>query len=390
VRLLDAAGITWSPAAPLGSAQQLANGKCMVDASKVGLAPQGTSVYIDIPLSFLPGFDGLKNVYALVSAGGIASGWRPLGTWRIPATPALPSFPEVRSIAPISSFGQTAIATAVFGNAANSRYLGYLLFLPTPNVVQYTAQGTCLIEYNKISNGIRLINDAGDNWLGPESGEVIRPGAPVLANNICSVDVSKVVINRTADAISETVTVEFSDSVPLGPMGTFLQSFDVFGFYTGMTQFGNWVAKLGNTAYPFLVSGTGYSGGSFSAINAMATFASPNLASAHILIGSSISDPAPCHIVYLPGPSPTPLYLINDSGTGVVGPVNNLVSNSRCTLDLTASSVTTSQSPAFLVSIGASLTFNRIFAGPKNIYSAAFDNDGKTTHWVLNGTFTAQ
>ena len=186
------------------------------------------------------------------------------------------------------------------------------------------------------------------------------------------------------------VTVEFSDSVPLGPMGTFLQSFDVFGFYTGMTQFGNWVAKLGNTAYPFLVSGTAYSGGSFSAINAMATFASPNLASAHILIGSSISDPAPCHIVYLPGPSPTPLYLINDSGTGLVGPVNNSVSNSRCTLDLAASSVTTSQSPAFLVSIGASLTFNRIFAGPKNIYSAAFDNDGKTTHWVLNGTFTAQ
>ena len=388
VRLLDAAGTTWSFAAGLGSAQQLTNGKCVIDASRILVTPQGTSVYIDLPLSFLSGFNGLKNVYALATAGGFASGWQLLGTWRIPATPALPSFPEVRSIAPISSFGKTAIATAVFGNASDSLYLGYLLFLPTPNVVQYTAQGTCLIEYNKISNG--CYQDAGDNWLGPESGEVIRPGAPVLANNICSVDVSKVVINRAGDALSETVTVEFSDSVPLGPMGTFLQSFDVFGFYTGMTQFGNWVAKLGNTAYPFLVSGTAYSGGSFSAINAMATFASPNLASAHILIGSSISDPAPCHIVYLPGPSPTPLYLINDSGTGLVGPVNNLVSNSRCTLDLAASSVTTSQSPAFLVSIGASLTFNRIFAGPKNISSAAFDNDGKTTHWVLNGTFTAQ
>ena len=119
--------------------------------------------------------------------------------------------------------------------------------MPTPNVVQYTAQGTCLIEYNKISNGIRLINDAGDNWLGPESGEVIRPGAPVLANNICSVDVSKVVINRTGDALSERVTVEFSDSVPLGPMGTFLQS-STFSVFIRYKQFGNWVAKLGNTA----------------------------------------------------------------------------------------------------------------------------------------------
>ena len=76
VRLLGAAGTTWSFAAGLGSAQQLTNGKCVIDASTILVTPQGTSVYIDLPLSFLYGFNGLKNVYALATAGGFASGWQ--------------------------------------------------------------------------------------------------------------------------------------------------------------------------------------------------------------------------------------------------------------------------------------------------------------------------
>ena len=132
VRLLDAAGTTWSFAAGLGSAQQLTNGKCVIDASRILVTPQGTSVYIDLPLSFLSGFNGLKNVYALATAGGFASGWQLLGTWRIPAIPALPSFPEVRSIAPISSFGKTAIATAVFGNACRFALPGISSLLAHP------------------------------------------------------------------------------------------------------------------------------------------------------------------------------------------------------------------------------------------------------------------
>ena len=39
---------------------------------------------------------------------------------------------------------------------ATQHYLGYMLFLPTPNVVNFTATGSCLVEYNRISNGMRL------------------------------------------------------------------------------------------------------------------------------------------------------------------------------------------------------------------------------------------
>ena len=58
--------------------------QCVIDASTILVTPQGTSVYIDLPLSFLSGFNGLKNVYALATAGGFASGWRLLGTGGFP------------------------------------------------------------------------------------------------------------------------------------------------------------------------------------------------------------------------------------------------------------------------------------------------------------------
>jgi hypothetical protein len=32
-----------------------------------------------------------------------------------------------------------------------------------------------LTEYNRISHGVRLINDTGTGWLGPASGVPIKP-----------------------------------------------------------------------------------------------------------------------------------------------------------------------------------------------------------------------
>ena len=66
----------------------------------------------------------------------------------------------------------SATFTGTYSHSAgvDSLYLMYMLFLPTPNVVNFVAQGSCLVEYNRISNGMRLIDDAGTGWLGGISG----------------------------------------------------------------------------------------------------------------------------------------------------------------------------------------------------------------------------
>jgi hypothetical protein len=148
--------------------------------------------------------------------------------------------PAVVSLNPRSGSGFTATFAATFSQSSNNHYLGYLLILPTPNVVNYTATGSCLIEYNKYSNGVRLIDDAGTDWLGPVSGEPIKPAAATLTNSRCSVNVANVIANISGSTMSVTAPVTFFQ--PLGPvLGTFLQAQDDKGVWTGMTQFGNWV-----------------------------------------------------------------------------------------------------------------------------------------------------
>ena len=127
-----------------------------------------------------------------------------------------PGAPSVVSFNPLSGSGTTGTFTATFQQSSGNHYLGYMLFLPTPNIVWYTATGSCLIEYNKYSNGVRLINNAGTGWLGGQSGIPIGPGAGVLTNNQCSVNVANVVANVSGNSMTVTAPVTFFGA--LGPV----------------------------------------------------------------------------------------------------------------------------------------------------------------------------
>ena len=165
-------------------------------------------------------------------------------------------------IAAITGSGSNGTFTAVFTHSRGSSqlYLGYILFLPTSNIVWYTAKGSCLIEYNRISNGMRLINDPGTGWLGPISGVPLGPNAGTLSNSQCTVNLSGASASIGPSTMTVTVPVTFKNAVsPV--MATFLQAADVKDNWTGMTQFGNWT----------LSSGTARNGPSITGITSSAT-----------------------------------------------------------------------------------------------------------------------
>ncbi|MBV9781379.1 MAG: hypothetical protein JOY62_15550, partial [Acidobacteriaceae bacterium] len=79
----------------------------------------------------------------------------------------------------------------------------------------------------------------------------------------------------------------------------------------------------------------------------------------------------------------------NDAGTGLQGPPvspggSGTISNSQCTLSGSASSVSTSGNNLTMV---VSLTFSPSFAGQKNVYMRAIDNEGLDTGFQQKGTF---
>jgi hypothetical protein len=315
--------------------------------------------------------------------------------WRVP--PGI----VVRSLTPASGSGPSGTFAGIFDpkNGAALPYLMYTLFLPTPNIVQYTAKESCLIEYNRISNGIRLVNDAGTAWLGPESGVPIDAAAQPLSNSVCAVDVARVTIGSGSTSFlgkEVRLPVTFKPGFD-GVLGTFLQGFTEIGEFTGMTQFGSWTAfpRTRTVPGPAVQTSILEQTGSSATIRATVTHSSGigALSMVSLLIGRSIMDRTPCQVIYFPWNNT--LHLINDEGTALVGGDSGVavgaaqaLANSRCVVH---PSLSTSTPVSGGVRIDVRLSFvGSTFAGAKNAYAVAFDSGGLVTHWVDAGKLTVQ
>jgi len=304
---------------------------------------------------------------------------------------------EVERLSPLVGSGPTGTFTATFshGRGADELYLGYILFLPTSNVVNYVATGSCLVEYNRISHGMRLIDDAGTGWLGPIEGVVIGPNAGTLSNSKCTVNVAGSSATRAGNGMTLTVPVVFKNAVsPI--MGTFLQALDVKGNWTGMTQFGNWTLSTGTPRPGPSILGVANSTtvGSYAVYTIAAghTSGASSLAMITLLLNDSITKGAPCQALYFPGNNT--LNLINDTGSALVSPngvvpgTAGTIANSRCAINTgLASRSATANSVTVTIPLNLQVA---TFGGEKKVYVNAFDNVGYLTHWVQTSTLRVQ
>ena len=396
LRLMNDAGNTWLGPITPGSGS-LSNSQCSLTGSGSGGSVSGNNLTVTYAITFKTNFSGSKNLYLLpIDNGGQPGSWQSKGTWTVGA--AVPSGPAVSTFSPLSGAASSGTFTATFTHSggASQHYLGYILLLPTPNVVNYTATGSCLIEYNRISNGVRLIDNAGTGWLGGQSGIPISPSAGALQNAQCSVNVAQVVASVNGTTMTVSAPVTFKSGLG-GVLGTFLQSLDVNGVWTGMTQFGNWVAPGTNTRPGPMVAGLSPSSGAGKSAVLTVSASHPGGALAqlqmvHVLVSDRIVGGTPCQVVYVP--SVNLMNLINDAGTDMsgawVGPGGGTVANSRCTLT-GSSMVRATSNQGQTVTITIPISFNAAtFAGAKKIYVNAFDNSGLLSHWVQGGTWTVQ
>jgi hypothetical protein len=134
-----------------------------------GSAPESAIVFLldnkQANAPSTPAKPAADTVYSVTISGVIVNGGSRTFTYpvivfdpaSISAPPPNPGVPAVVSLNPRSGSGFSATFTATFSQSSNNHYLGYLLILPTPNVVNYTATGSCLIEYNKYSNGVHAV-----------------------------------------------------------------------------------------------------------------------------------------------------------------------------------------------------------------------------------------
>jgi hypothetical protein len=391
-------GYTVSPDFPIVSATQTTRGGDY-DAFVTGILPNGAALTFS---TYLGGsaadaangiaVDVLGRMYVV---GQTLSGDLPLrGALQTYRSGIMDSFVTAFDIGIRSGSAVNYSVAFPLPNGPNNFYLAYILFLPTPNIVWYTAKGSCLIEYNRISNGMRLINDPGTDWLGPISGVPLTQGGS-LTNSQCTVNIAQSSVQISPTALMFNVTVAFNPNLK-GFLGVFMQSLDVTGVWTGMNQIADWTAFPITTpaAGPYIqpasqVWGVGSSAtltvtaGHTSGVSALSMF--------HVLISDAIVGGTPCQIVYFPATGK--LNLINDTGTALVSPSgispgSGVLSNSRCSVNGAGFSANSSGQT---VSLTLPMSFSTsAFAGTKNIYVNAFDNWGSLTHWVQAGTWVVR
>ena len=404
-RLIQDGGVNWNtPVAP-GAATTTSNSQCTLNAAGASATSSIPTMAVSqlalvLPVTFSSSFTGPKNIYLLAvnETYGLNSGWEQKGTWSVTQPPPPAGQVGVGTLTPSNGSGASGTFTSTFTHAggATQHYLGYTLFLPTPNVVRYTATGSCLVEYNRISHGMRLIDNAGTGWLGGESG--IRLGTPgaVLTNNQCSVNVYSALGNVNGNTMTVRFDVNFKNA--MGPvLGTFLQALDVNENWTGMTQMGNWFLPGAPQTRPgpSIVSLTPAAVTGSSATYTMSathTSGASALIMLHLRVSAAVDGQTACQAVYFP--SNNSLNLINATGTDLVSPVSVTVgtgttlSNGLCTINTAGAA---SSRSAGVVTVALPMSFNpSSFGGAKKVYSVAFDNTGLLTHWVQGGTITIQ
>ena len=84
INLLNDNATAWMPAT-LGSATALQNSQCSLNVGTATVSSSGSTLTLNVTVTFKPAFAGAKNVYLhAVDISGSNSGWQQLGGWTIP------------------------------------------------------------------------------------------------------------------------------------------------------------------------------------------------------------------------------------------------------------------------------------------------------------------
>ena len=386
-RLLDAGG--WVSPAP--GATSVSSSTCTLNTAAASASTSNVAnlrfTDVNIPLDFKPALNGARKLFMLsFGSDGTNSGWQEVGAFTVANNTTSPGgTPATGTLTPAGPNRYTGTFSHTGG--AQQLYLGYMLFLPTPNVVQFTAQGSCLVEYNAISNGMRLINDAGTGWLPGELGRTVGLAGDVLSNSICTVDPASSTAVQNGSTLTVTAHVTFNAPNATPRLTTFLQAADVKDHWTGMTQQGvTLVPNAGATRPGPQITSTAIG----PTVGSVTITPDPNrvLTMVHLRIADRIIGSPVCHAVYFVGEHA--VNLINDSENAMVSPTNvpagtaTTLSNSRCTLDVsqTGSTGTSTTQQTFTFKVLSKPGF----AGQRTYWFNAFDSDNRLTHWVDGGS----
>ena len=359
----------------VGAAGTMQNSQCSVNVGGSSVTSSGTTLTLNLALSFTPAFTGPKNIYMYVQNATVGSSLTQEGTWTVPGVPT----PTPVSVTPSSGSGSSQTFTFAFSDPAGATDISSAQIIIGSSTA--TTNSCYLDLYASGSNVLYLANNAGAFQSSLAVG-----ATGTLQNSQCSVNVGASSVTLSGTTLTLNLALSFTPA--------FAGSKNIYMYVqnatlgSSLTQEGTWTVPGGSGPVPVSVTP---SSGSGSPQNFSFTFSDPggvaDINSAQIVINSSLGTTNSCYF-YLYASGSNVLYLANDAGAFqsslAVGATGTL-QNSQCSVNLGASSVTSSGTTFTLNLV---LSFTPAFAGSKNIYMYV-QNASVGSAWVQEGTWMA-
>jgi hypothetical protein len=226
--MLGDAGSGWM-SAPLGTGA-LENSQCAVDLAETSASASGSTMTLDVAVSFKPAFAGAKNVYMFgESTTGVNTGWQQRGTWQVPSGGPL-------------TLAAIGVTPSVGSGTSESFVLQYSDSLGASDLVSvrvrfgttYSANANnCTVAYDASTGAVSILNDAGTTW------QAATFGSGVLQNSQCAIDLAGSSASLNGTTVTMALAVGFKPAFA-GAKNTYMLAVSSTGANTGWEQRGTW------------------------------------------------------------------------------------------------------------------------------------------------------
>jgi hypothetical protein len=365
--LTDSGALPGSAITP-GNGSQL-NSQCTLSGNGSSVSTTGTSLTLNLALTFQPVFGGNKNVYMqAVSPFGTAA-WHAEGAWTVPTQV------QVVSVTPSSGSGLTQTFRLQYSDTAGSTDITSASVLVNASL---STAAACSAVYTRASNTLALLTDSG-----ALPGSTITPGSGSQANSQCTLNGAGSSVTNSGTALTLSLSLTFQSAFG-GARNVYLQAVAPSGT-VAWQQKGTWTVPATVQAVSVTPS-TGSGTTQTFSFQFSDTAGATDLTSVAVLLNSALTTVGSCEVDYYRASNT--LRLLTDSGgqpSGSLTPGSGSQQNSQCILNGVGSSVTTSGAT---LTLNLALTFQIAYGGLKNVYMDAVDPLG-TSGWQQKGTWTA-
>ncbi len=367
--LTDAGTAPGASITPGSGSQQ--NSQCTLNGAGSSVTLAGTTLTLNLSLTFQSAFAGSKIVYLQAANPAGSTGWLAKGSWTVQAVTV-----TAVSVSPSSGSGSSQAFAFQFSDAAGAADITAVAVSFNSNS---STVGACTVSYVRAQNTLALLTDSG-----AAPGTTIVPGGGTEQNSQCTLNGAGSSVSTSGNLLTLTLSLTFQAAFQ-GAKNIYMQATNPSGTTAWQSE-GTWTVQFGASAVS--VSPASGSGSSQTfAFQFSDTGGATDLTSVSVLFNTSASTASACSVIYVRAQNT--LSLLTDAGATpgtTITPGSGTQQNSQCTLNGAGSSVSPSGN---VLTLNLALTFQAAFHGAKTVYMQAVNPSG-TTGWQLKGAWTVQ